>query len=365
MRKFIGLSLVAILVVTLVVLALGCAQSTPTPTPTTKPTTAPTATPTAAPTVIKWKGQNGYPQGAKGYSGSMGSEFTKWLNQISDGRLVIDLAEPGAVVAVADMYDAIQKGVLDFAGLYYAGYYSAKMPEADVEIGPPFAWQTPEQWWDGMFVRGIYNTIQPIYNSNNVYWFPICSNTYYGYGCNFVFKSLDDLKGKKIRATAIYGKLVEKLGGSAVVIPHSELYMALKLGTVDGCQTSLNSLRAWNAQEVWKSYTVNPNPNIITGNMIVNLKSWQALPADIRDRIQKFSDDALMRIAIDSHATELTWMGEASTKYGVKFVDMSPADTIKYRDIAMSLWEDIAKTSPKNVQMLEKIREGMKAFGRL
>ena len=93
--------------------------------------TMPTPVP-AQPNVIRWKGQNAYPAGtSQGY----GIHLAQWLERISEGRLKVDLAPPGGIVPVGDMFDAVSKGVLDFAGNYFAGYYMGKFPEQDVEVG--------------------------------------------------------------------------------------------------------------------------------------------------------------------------------------------------------------------------------------
>ena len=51
---------------------------------------------------------------------------------------------------------------------------------------------------------------------------------------NSPIRSAADVEGKKIHASGMRAKWMSALGASVVTLPGSELYMAMKLGTIDG-----------------------------------------------------------------------------------------------------------------------------------
>ncbi|MFB3895105.1 MAG: hypothetical protein ACE14V_02265 [bacterium] len=62
------------------------------------------------------------------------------------------------------------------------------------------------------------------------------------------------IKGKKIRAAGgALSYYVEAIGGTPVPVPYSEVYMAMKLGTVDGFMQGIVDLEDQKLKEVTKS----------------------------------------------------------------------------------------------------------------
>ena len=76
--------------------------------------------------------------------------------------------------------------------------------------------------------------------------------------------------GRQIRALGVYGKYVQKLGASAVVVPGAEMYMAMKLGTIDGAIYGATGLQDVKLHEVVKYYTL-PTAAQIALSLLVNL----------------------------------------------------------------------------------------------
>jgi TRAP-type C4-dicarboxylate transport system substrate-binding protein len=96
-------------------------------------------------------------------------------------------------------------------------------------------------------------------------------------------KSLDDFKGKKIRASGGYQvKSLELWGASAVAMSTAEVYTALQRGVIDGLQTSTYGMYHLKYGEVCKYMTYTPQ-NVLTPNMwIMSLKTWDSFPQDIK-----------------------------------------------------------------------------------
>lgn len=322
---------------------------------------------------IKWKGQNAYtpPADVGPFKGSVvGSGngpivFAKWLNRETKGQVQLEVAQSGAIVPVSQMFNAVSKGVLDFAGLYYGGFHSGIMPETDIEIGLPFAWEQPEEAWDAYFNRGLIDEIRKIYAEHNLYWIPAISNTRYSFGTRFPIPNPDALKGKKIRALGIYGELVKRLGGSPVVVPAGEMYMALKLGTIDGSIFGLENLENNKLKEVWTHYVFTPNLNTIVGSFLINMDSFKKLPPEIRRLIDDNAKHVILENTMNNYVWDLYWATKASKEYPFKLVYWSDQDIAKVRKIGFGLWDSVAAKSPRCAKLVEIVKTQMRELGKL
>lgn len=323
---------------------------------------------------IVWKGQNAYvaPPDVGPFknrvagSGNGPILFGNWLNRETKGQFQLNLAQPGAIVPVAQMFNAVSKGVLDFAGLYYGGFHTGIMPEADIEVGLPFAWEQPEEAWDALFNRGMLEEIRKVYAEHNIYWIPAITDSRYSFGTRFPCPNPEALKGKKIRATGIYGELVKALGGSPVVLPPGEMYMALKLGTIDGTIFGLENVETYKLKEVWVNYVYTPNLNTIMGSYIINMDSFKKLPENVRTLIENNAPHVILQNTMHNYVWDLYWATKASKENpNFKLVYWSGEDIAKVRKVGFGLWDSVAAKSPRCARMVEIVKAQMRDLGKM
>lgn len=324
-------------------------------------------------TPIRWRGQNAYPTPpdigpfpkSMAGTGNAPYVFANWLNRETKGQFQLNMAQPGAIVPVAQMFTSISKGVLDFGGLYYGAYHSGIMPETDIEIGLPFAWETLSEAWDGLHNRKLIDEFRKIYAEHNIYWIPVICNSNYGFGTRFPIPNPEALKGKKIRAGGIYGDLVKKLGASPVLMPPGEVYMGLKLGTIDGTILSLDHVESAKLKEVWTNYLISPNLNTIVGSFLINMDSFKKLPDNIKSMIENQTDLVLLENSLNNYVFELYLANKASKEHPFKLVYWSDADANKVKKVGYSLWESIAAKSPRCAKLVNIVRDQMKDLGKM
>ncbi|MGX0978433.1 TRAP-type mannitol/chloroaromatic compound transport system substrate-binding protein, partial [Roseovarius sp. MBR-51] len=163
-----------------------------------------------------------------------GGGFREIVEELSNGRIKFETYDTGALSSVTGMLEAVDQGIIDVSQSYGA-FYSGDVPEADVEVGLPFAWKRPWEAYDAYYNRGLREVISGAYETKfNVKHFPAILGMNYGVALRDEISSISDLAGKKIRAVGVYGEYVQQLGASPVVIPGAELYTAMQLGTIDG-----------------------------------------------------------------------------------------------------------------------------------
>jgi TRAP-type C4-dicarboxylate transport system substrate-binding protein len=325
---------------------------------------APAPSPASKPRVIHWKGQNAYIGGASGATAPL---FADWIKTATGGRLVIDLAQANAIVPVPEMFKATSKRMLDFAGLYYGGYHTGQMPETDIETGLPFAWEKFEHAWDAYYNYGLLDEMQKVYAEQNIYFMPVFPNQIYQIGAGFPISSLADIKGKKIRSIGIVAEYVKLLGASPVAIPAAEMYMALKLGTVDGSVFSMVALEDMKMKEVWKSYIISPNCATVVCSFLINMDSFNALPDDIKEIIRKDAPAAMViRSSIRERLLMEYYAAEAIKNYGLKLVTLSDKEEDWIRkETIKTVWDKAASKSPRNAKLVELVRQQMRKFGKI
>jgi TRAP-type C4-dicarboxylate transport system substrate-binding protein len=311
--------------------------------------------------VIKWLGQNAY----VGSPGRKGPFIANWIKEATGGRLIIDVKPPNAIVSVPAMFDAVAKGTIQFAGTYYAGYYASKFPETEIETGLPFSWPTGWEQWDAFENYGLREEFEKIYAEHNIKWFLCMSSSIYGLQATFPINSLADIKGKKIRASGIYGDYVKLLGASPVSIPYAETYEAMRRGTIDGAVIGANSLKSTKLWEVTKYFLTEPNASSIPTNYLINMDAWNALPADIKEilnRDLKFVDLHLM--FMDTVEMEYTLI-EAQKDHGVKMVSLSEGEKAKLFAIIAPLYDKVAALSPRCARLVDIVRKQQRALRKI
>jgi TRAP-type C4-dicarboxylate transport system substrate-binding protein len=105
---------------------------------------------------------------------------------------------------------------------------------------------------------------------------------------------MEDFKGKRIRGYGeISTEILKALGGAPVFMSVGEVYLALQRGTIDGVLTSTCSVYERKFYEVTKYFTLIRCGEIQNQPaVLVNLKKYQQLPADMQKLLVDASKDA-------------------------------------------------------------------------
>lgn len=328
----------------------------------------------AQPTVIKWKGQETFPTKLPAYGPfsaahagvhAVTREWTEWLKRSTGGRLVIDWAEPGAIFPPFEADTSIGKGVIQIA-VSFAGYYTGRIPEADVETGLVFAWPTVAAEYDCMYNYGLYGELKKVYAERNINWYPMPTGAIVSIGTLFPAPNPEAIKGKKIRAVGLWGDYIAMLGGSPVPLPWGEIYMGLKLRTIDGWTAGSATLEELKLKEVAKGIVYSPQINNAPVNILINMDAFKALPQDIQKLIENDTRYVTEAASYLWHQ-QCTWViADAKEKYGLVPYAWSPEDTRKVTEMAVEkLYPKVAAKSPRCAKLVEMIKKQMKDYGRI
>lgn len=316
--------------------------------------------------VITWTIQSSYPgQHWTEGGGGMAPLLGDFLKEATKGRLELKIIPPGGLVKANDVLAAVSKGTLDAAGLHYAGFYTGTMPEAEIEVGLPYAWENQQEALDAYINYGLLEKFRKIYAERNIFWTPAFLGCIYSIQTTFPISSPADLKGKKIRALGPYASWVKAFGGSPTVIPATELYMALKLGTIDGTISSGSFLTTAKLEEVIKYAVISPNFNNIVANFIVNMNSLKALPEEIRGLVESAMLPIVSTGSMGIGVGEQKAYRRAATKYGLKLVSFKGKEKEKAMSVGFGLWDQIATKSGRCGELVSIVKKQMQDYGKL
>ncbi len=313
--------------------------------------------------VIKWKLQDQYASGSWPPQ-HLTKPMMEWVNKVTNGRLQITRYEPGALASVADTFDALKRGAFDVSFLY-PGFYVGAMPEGNIDQGLPWGWTDARAQNLSMFQFGFYDLMRKVYAKHNLQYlvsFPM--GDIYHIGTIKPVTKLDDLKGLKIRAVGIYADYVRTLGVSPVSLPYDELYMALKMGTIDGYFASSGALISNKLGEVIHHFLL-PTTSSINCIWAVNMNSWNALPKDIRDLLDVDAPKVAVYIAQMYSGVVENSRTEAAQKYGVQFHTLSEADQSRALHEALPIWDKAGTKSPECKQAVEIVKQTNRYLGKL
>src|SRR5690606_40190477 len=109
--------------------------------------------------------------------------------------------------------------------------------------------------------------------------------------------TVDDLQGKKIRATGSYMNLLTNVGAIPVNLGYGEAYQALDRGTVDGVAGYTYAIKAYKLHEVGSNVAEVNMGLVSTWGAGINLDLWNSMPEDLRKVITEVSDEFIDRMA--------------------------------------------------------------------
>lgn len=185
-------------------------------------------------------------------------QYVKRVQEMSGGRIQIDLLPAGAVVGAFQVLDAVNDGVLDAAHTVPVYWYGKHKAASLFGTGP--VWGGTALNMLGWFYQGggkeLYAELtQEIMGLNlyGFYGFPMPAQPF-GWFKNPV-ATIQDLQGYKYRTVGLAADLLQKLGMSIAQIPGGEIVPAMERGVIDAFEfNNPSSDLRFGAQDVAKNY---------------------------------------------------------------------------------------------------------------
>lgn len=301
-----------------------------------------------------WRLQSNLNTGEPGYI-AVQEKFAKLANEMSGGRITIEVFPVGALFPVSDGLEAIGAGLAD-AAVLTGGYYAGKIgPFANLESGVPGSLHTAIERYNFFYKRGFIDLAREAYSPYGVYYLGPQLSTRWDIMSKRPITSMADFKGLKIRSFGLEAQWYESMGAQPIFMGGGEVYSALATGVIDAARWSSPAGNYNNSfHEVAKHY-VQPSPLPTPNNFFaVNQRAWDSLPADI----QAILNEAAVASSFDYLALADTQDAVAMQKMlesGVEVSTIEPEEFEKMEAAARELWRAYEKEdelAARGVQML-------------
>jgi TRAP-type mannitol/chloroaromatic compound transport system substrate-binding protein len=292
-------------------------------------------------------------------------DFADIVQQMSAGRLRIEVQPAGAVVPPFDVLDAVHKGLLD-AGNGWPGYWYGKNPAATLFAnapGGPFGMNN-EDYLGWIYVGGgldLYNELLQRELGMEVVAFPSFGETPepLGWFPNQI-KSIEEFKGLKFRASGMSAEVFKELGMSVVTVPGGEIIPALERKVIDAAEFSdPTSDMALGFHDVLQHYHF-PGIHQPTGIMeiLVNRQKWEELPEDLQAIVKYGAMATALQFIVkilDRNSQDLETL---TTKHGVQ-VHESPPDVLME---ILKAWDRIAERTAQQNAFFKKVYDSQRQW---
>jgi len=314
---------------------------------------------------IVWKISSAFSPGSFLYKGFL-ARYCEEVAKRSGGRLKIKMFPPGALVKPLELFNAVQKGVVE--GGMSAGLYNARLiPEAIIETGLPQSFSdyanATEFYYD--FEKGkALKLIREAYKEKGIYFMGVNPLASYVLMTKFPVNKLEDLEGKKLRTFGPYSLLAKKLKATPVSVSGAEQYMALQRGTVEGTIYPLYTLDMYKLKEVIDYVIFPPISGSIMTNLYFNLDAWDKLPDDLKKILNELYQELIPWVCSETEKLDKKYMAEAKQK-GVKFIMLPEAEVNKLRDISVKTWDVFGKKTPRCKELVSMLKAYLKKKGEL
>jgi TRAP-type C4-dicarboxylate transport system substrate-binding protein len=314
--------------------------------------------------VTKVRMQSVFPASSK-VTVFMSERYAPAVKERTNGEIDIKVFAAGALAKPLEVFDSVSMGVIDMAAGTGA-YNIRKVPEALVEFGLPYSFTGPNfdpkasnQYYDffNEYKDGAAGKIlKDAYKKHKIHFIGVGASTGYGIMTNFPVKTLDDLKGKKIRSFGLFSPWIKKMGGAPVSIPSAEQYLALQRGTIDGSIYVYYALENYKLKEV-VSHVVYPSTMAVVGiNCFANQRFWDKLSPKNQKIIQETYVEMIKQYTLESLEYEKDSV-EKAKEAGVKEVTLSDSDIAKMKESSRSLWPAAAKKSEQSAELVKLLKE--------
>jgi TRAP-type C4-dicarboxylate transport system substrate-binding protein len=347
MKLSVSGSIILITVMLGVLFLAGCAEPT-------APAPSPSPAPAPSPQVFKWKGQFQFSPGDLTTELIHKGVFEA-IEKASSGQIQIEEYSADALVGSDEVFDAVAQGSIDIIPTS-TGYWGGKLPAGVGDASfLPLGWTSLEDYYDIVYNRGYFEILEKVYASRNIaYIGSLGGNVRLCLMTNSPVRKVEDIKGMKLRATGAFSQFVKDAGGSPAYIPPPELYMALKLGTIDGCFWSLPELEGMKMKEVVDYVIMPPFVSPPTSAFLVNMESWEALSPELQRAVKQAVKDSYFPLMEKMNQEELKALESAS---GVEVITLTDSEFARFREMALGTWDAIASQSPEAKEMINIIKE--------
>jgi TRAP-type mannitol/chloroaromatic compound transport system substrate-binding protein len=275
---------------------------------------------------VRWKMQSAFASNLP-HLGPPGVRFSKNVERLSGGKLEIKFFEPGALIPPLECFEAVSKGSIESCWTtpgYHTGKYPALAFFTTVPFGPPvgefFGWKWfggGNQLRDEIYAKhGLIAIDSSAIAPETSGWF------------RREIKSVEELKGLKMRFFGLGAQVMQKLGVSTQLLAAADIYPALERGVIEATEFSMPTMDTkLGFHQIAKfNYFPGWHQQVSVGELLMNKAAWDALSDQNKAIIEIALGENIMRNYAESDHAQFAAMAEMRDKYNVQVKRWSDQD---------------------------------------
>jgi len=288
-------------------------------------------------------------------------EAARRIEQRTNGKFTIEMYSVGQLYGSKEGVEACSSGAVEMCGTM--GTVIAGMnPTGYAIFGIPYAFKgylDYADWLESPAGAQWLDIARRGYAKSDLYYLspgPGSASTWF---TKFPVHKLEDLEGKKLRGSGLWGKIAGLLGAVAVNIPYAEQGMALQRGILDGTCASGEYVKKAGVLDAGAIYGLLPyitNPQ--TMDTVVNLDAWNSLPEEYQKILfEEWWDQNLWHYRVCYPYAQEVATKEAIELYGAEFITLPEEELEKFKEAVLPLYDEVAAMSPENAEIIDLYKE--------
>ena len=306
---------------------------------------------------VRWKMASTFP-GSLTQLGTSGVRFQNQISKVSGKNIQIKFFEPGALVPALEVFDAVSSGSVD-AGWSTPGYWAGKVPALPLFAAVPFG-PSAQEYMAWIYYGGGKQLFEEIYAKHNIK----------GIFCGVIppeasgwfrkeIKSIQDLKGMKMRFFGLGAKVMEKIGVSTQLIAGGDIFPALELGTIDATEFSMPAvdLDLGFYQVAKHYYFPGWHQQSTLQELMINMDKWNSLSDTQKAQIETTCGDNMRNGIAEGEAIQVDALNSLKEK-GVNIHKWSD----EILDALEAAWMEVVEEESNNDADFKRSWESLSLF---
>ncbi len=278
-----------------------------------------------------------------------GISWAEEIEKRSGGKIKITPYPGGTLTAANQCYDGVVKGISDI-GMSCFAYTRGRFPiMAAVDL--------PHGYINGRVATRVANEFARAMAPQELADVKVLYIHAHGPGLLSTKKpvrTLEDMRGLKIRSTGLSANIVEALGGAPVAMPQGDTYEALQKGVVEGTFSPIETLKGWRQAEVIDYTTQCTGIGYTTAMFVVmNLDKWKSLPKELQKIVEEVSGEW-----VDVHGEAWDKSDDEGREYtlsqGNEIIDLSEEENKRWVAAVQPIIDDYITTTGEKGLPAEK-----------
>lgn len=310
------------------------------------------------PITLRW--QSTWP--AKDIFHEYAQDYARLVNEMSGGRLKIDVLPAGAVVKAFDLLDAVNKGTLDGGHGVIAYWYGKNSALALWGTGPAFG-MDPNMLLAWHEYGGGKQLVEEVYKSIGMDVVSLVYGPMPTQPLGWFKKPVarpEDLKGLKFRTVGLAVDLFTEMGVSVNALPAAEIVPALDRGLLDAAEfNNASSDRTLGFPDVSKVCMLQSFHQCSEQfEILFNRKRFDSLAPDLK---------SILVNAVSAASAEMSW--KAIDRYSKDYFDMRDKQNVKfYRTpdavlkLQLEAWDKVTERKASENPLFAKVLDSQRTF---